>query len=110
MEHQFICDDCGVGVQDTNTKGIHHCPKCGQDMRWDIKDIGIPDGDYHHTSDSLAFHPDDIPEHRKLFPGIEVTPEGQPQFTSVKQQEKYAEKAGFHKKPQKIKNRGVRIA
>ncbi len=33
--HDFVCDDCGVVVQDTQTKTIHVCPKCGKDMRFD---------------------------------------------------------------------------
>lgn len=103
--HIFRCD-CGKVVEDTNTKGVHVCPECGKDMWWDLKGIGIRPGDYHHTSDSLAFHPDDIPEHRKRFSNIEVTKEGQPIFTSPKQQEKYAEKCGFHKKPQRSQRLG----
>ena len=107
MTHVFVCDDCGVEVQDTSTKEIHRCPKCGQDMRWDLGGNVSAGGDYRHTSDSLAIHPDDIPEHRKLYPGIEVTSEGQPQFTSARQQEKYAEKsAGCYKKRQRTHTLG----
>ncbi len=100
MIHQFICDSCGNSITDTSAKAVHVCA-CGKNMRWDLKGIGIPLGDYNHTSDSLAIHPADIPEHRKLYPGIEVTPEGQPKFTSMRQQEKYAVKsAGCYKKRQ----------
>lgn len=108
--HNFVCDNCGEVVQDTNTKGVHKCPKCRADMRWDLHNIGIADGDYHHVSDSLAIHPDDIPEHRKLFPHIEVEPDGRPAFTSVRQQEKYANRCGFTKKSQRNRSRGKRIA
>jgi len=98
-QHRFVCDTCGNTLTDTNTKGVHVC-ECGETMRWDVT-ITQSRGDYNHTSDSLAFHPDDIPEHRQRFPDIEVTPEGRPCFTSTKQQEKYAEKCGFHKKSQR---------
>jgi hypothetical protein len=107
--HNFVCDSCGNMIQDTNTKGVHVC-FCGADMRWDLHNIGIADGDYCHVSDSLAIHPDLIPEHRKLFPNIEVKPDGRPAFTSVRQQEKYANRCGFTKKEQRNRKRGVRIA
>ena len=110
MIHQFICDSCGNSITDTSAKAVHVCA-CGKNMRWDLRGIGIPPGDYNHTSDSLAIHPADIPEHRKLYPGIEVTSEGQPQFTSMRQQEKYALKsAGCYKKRQRVKPKGKRIA
>jgi len=108
--HNFVCDSCGNVVQDTNTKGVHVCSKCGLDMRWDLHNIGIADGDYYHVSDSLAIHPDLIPEHRKLFPSVEVKPDGRPVFTSVRQQEKYANRCGFEKKPQRNRKRGMRIS
>ena len=110
MLHTFICDVCGLGIQDTSTKGVHVCPKCGAEMRWDLGGIGIRPGGYNHVSDSLAFHPDDIPDHRRMFPGIEVTPDGRPMFTSPKQQERYANACGFDKKSQRIRQRGRRIA
>jgi len=111
MRHTFVCDSCNIDRWDTDTKKVHICERCGEEMRWDLRGNASGQGDYHHTSDSLAFHPDDIPEHRKLFPGVEVTPEGQPQFTSVKQQERYAERsAGCYKKRQRIKYKGKRIA
>ena len=106
MIHVFVCDICGNSITDTSTKGVHVCA-CGEDMRWDLAGNASAGGDYRHTSDSLAIHPDDIPEHHKLYPNIEVTSEGQPQFTSVKQQEKYAEKsAGCYKKRQRTHTLG----
>lgn len=105
VEHRFVCLEDGTEVTDTTTRGIHTCPKCGEDMAM-IAVVAGRNGDYHHTSDSLAIHPDDIPVHRRLYPGIEVTPQGQPQFTSPKQQEAYALKsAGCYKKEQKKRTR-----
>lgn len=108
--HSFVCDSCGTVVKDTNAENVHYCPKCNNAMRWDLVGIGIPAGDYEHISDSLAIHPEQIPEHRQKFPGIDVLPDGRPRFTSPKQQERYAERCGFYKKRQKIKPKGKRIA
>ena len=54
-------------------------------------------------SDSLAINPDQIPEHRRLFPDIPVDSGGRPGFTSHKQRERYIEVCGFEKKPAKLK-------
>jgi hypothetical protein len=103
-EHRFICPNDGTEVIDTTIKGVHNCPKCGEGMAMTAAVTGLR-GDYRHTSDSLAIHPDDIPVHRRLFPDIEVTPEGQPQFTSPRRQEAYAlESAGCYKKEQRTKS------
>ena len=112
VEHTFTCTNDGYVVTDTTIKGIHVCPKCGDEMAMNAAVTGLR-GDYNHTSDSLAIHPDDISEHRKHFPNVEVTSDGRPQFTSPRQQEKYAEKsAGCYKKTQKTKSQlgRVRIA
>jgi len=108
ITHKFICDSCGRVVEDTNTKCAHKC-ECGADMRWDLGGIGIPNGDYEHISESLAIHPDLIPEHRQKFPGIDIIPDGRLRFTSTKQQERYAGKCGFHKKRQRLKIKGKKI-
>ena len=107
--HSFVCDSCGTVVKDTNTKGVHKC-KCGADMRWDLTGNVSGGSDYEHISESLAIAPAQISEHRQKFPGIDIIPDGRLRFTSTKQQEKYAEKCGFHKKKQKIKSKGIRIA
>jgi len=106
---EFICDSCGAEVTDDNADGVHICPKCGADMRWRCGG-GIAPGDYSHTSSSLAINPCQIKAHRKLFPGVDVLPDGQPHFTSVRQQSKYLKQTGFEKNTQKIRKKGVRIS
>jgi len=108
--HTFICDNCGHSVEDTNTRGVHVCEKCGTDMRWDMNGHWASGGDYSHISDSLAIHPDQIPEHNARFPSIKVHPDGRPEFNSVRQQSQYLETIGFVKHPQRIKHKGKRIA
>jgi hypothetical protein len=119
VEHRIdlICRKCDFRIEnvkdnknprlsdyryENGQKRFPYCPQCDALMKHDC----YTTGDYRHTSDSLAFHPDDIPEHRRLYPDVEVTPQGQPKFTSPKQQEHYAEKsAGCYKKAQKTKSR-----
>lgn len=103
--HTFVCDECRESMNDEKTHE-RPCPRCGVLMRWDLSGIGIGDGDYCHESHSLAIHPDQIPEHRDLFPDVQVTPDGCPVFTSIKQQEKYANACDFDKKPQRGRTLG----
>ena len=105
MIHRFVCDKCGHTVEDENTKIVHVCP-CGEDMRWDLTGQAYARGDYEHFSNALAIHPDDIPAHRDKFPNVDITPDGIPRFTSVRQQQKYSEACGFTKRPQKIRSLG----
>lgn len=112
MTFDLLCKGCGYRIRKAKDSDYRlvdeqlrfpYCPTCGTIMYHATQGSN---GDYNHTSDSLAIHPDDIPEHRRLFPGVEVTAEGQPKFTSTRQQERYAEKsAGCYKKPQKTKSR-----
>jgi len=106
--HTFKCDECCESMDDTKTHE-RPCPKCGKLMRWDLDGIGIADGDYRHESHSLAIHPDQIPEHKALFPDVEVTSDGCPTFTSVRQQENYADACDFYKKPQRGRKLGREI-
>jgi hypothetical protein len=106
---EFICDACGFTCQDDNAEGVHVCKECGEDMRW-LCGGGIRPGDYTHISESLAINPSQTKAHRKLFPGVDVLPDGRLGFNSVQQQSKYCQQTGFEKMPQKIKKHGKRIA
>jgi hypothetical protein len=61
------------------------------------------------VSDSLAMHPDQIPEHRRMFPNIEVTPEGQPVFDNFTDHEAYLKKCNIQKLPQRKRISGKKI-
>lgn len=108
--HSFVCDKCMIKVEDTTTKGIHKCPECGEDMRWDLN-IGIH-GNYKHPvhSDALAISPTQRAEHERLFPNIGLDSECRPIFDNFTQHEAYLKKCNLVKHTQKIKNKGVRIA
>jgi hypothetical protein len=79
-------------------------------MYWDIKNIGIQQGDYNFVSESLAIHPDQAKAHRKMFPDVDVKVDGRLAFKSVRSHDQYIKKTGFVKHPKKIKSRGTRIA
>lgn len=53
------------------------------------------------VSQSLAMHPEQIDEHKKLFPDIPVTEDGCPVFSNFADHEAYLKKTGFTKLPGK---------
>lgn len=110
--HYFICDDCDITITDTTSKGVHKCPKCGSDMRWDLDNLVVGNDMYGETkySDSLAISPTQVGEHKRLFPDIKIDDQCRPGFDSFRQHDNYLKKCGFVKQPQKIKKRGKRIA
>ena len=75
--------------------------ECGEPMHYVHTDraSGIGDGDYSHTSASLAINPCQAKAHRKLFPGIGIKKDGQLHFNSVKKQSDYLKQTGFQKHP-----------
>ncbi len=107
--HKFICDNCGMNVQDTNTTGTHWCPICNKAMRWDLR-VAIH-GNYKTPvhSDSLAITPSQVAEHKRLFPNIELDGDCRPIFDNFQNHENYLKKTGFIKTPQKIKPKGKRL-
>jgi len=103
VEHRFICDSCGAIVHDIDTSGIHVCPECGKDMRWDLHVNRGQRGAFHHVSQSLAIMPSQKEEHEKLFPDIKVRDDGCLEFNDIKKYDEYMDKTGFVKIPQKIR-------
>jgi len=88
------------------------CPECGspQYLVYTNRNYGGCSGDYKLTSASLAISPSQIKAHKKLFPDVEVLPDGQLQFTSFRSHDRYLEKTGHVKLPQKKKTKGKIIA
>ena len=107
--HSFVCDSCMVLVQDTSTKGVHICPECGGDMRWDLN-ISIH-GNYKTPihSDSLAIHPDQRAWHEKTFPNIRLDDECRPIFDNFTNHEAYLKATGFGKETQRVKSLGKEV-
>ncbi len=106
--HRFVCDECNVCVEDTTTKGIHTCPECGKDMRWDLN-IAIH-GNYRTPihSDSMAISPDQRAEHERLFPDIKLDAQCRPIFDNFTKHENYMKKCDIVKAPQKIKRKSAK--
>lgn len=108
--HNFICDKCNIITQDVTMKGIHECPECGEDMRWDCR-VGIH-GNYRTPihSDALAISPTQKAEHERLFPNVRLDGDCRPVFDKFVDHENYMKKVGVTKRRQKIKTKGKRIA
>jgi hypothetical protein len=109
--HTFVCDECSVSVQDTNCKGVHVCPRCGSDMRWDLRFHAH--GDCYSRpihSDALAISPLQRAEHERRFPYIQLDNECRPIFDNFSSHQKYLKECGFHKERQKLKPKGVKLS
>lgn len=116
--YTFVCRKCGKSVElvrqmkEADNPVICSCDPYGQMERDYQADLpNVSGGDYHRpiVSDSLAVSPEQIAEHKQLFPDIQVTPEGQPVFDNFKQHDDYLKATGFRKKRQKLKSKGVKI-
>ena len=119
-QYCYICPKCKIPVKvvklmaDANKN--EQCPRCGFMLRRDFKAEGVLVGagrrSYHRpiVSDSMAMNPEQISEHKRMFPNIEVTSEGQPVFDNFSDHEAYMKKCNIEKMPQRIKKKGKRIA
>ncbi len=122
--YDFECIGCGT--KDDVLCTVSKCPEddagpecsgCGKCMtrNYNKKPKGLSRtgvGDYAKgvVSDALAINPEQIEEHHRLFPDVDVLSDGRVKFDSYKQHDDYLKKTGFRKKPQKIKLKGQRIA
>ena len=113
-QYDFACE-CGhkqsVIWPMSRSNELLKCVQCGGQMYREYN-FHTPKDSYSKpiASDSLAINPEQIPEHRKKFPDVNVLPDGRPVFDNYKQHDDYLKKTGFIKKRQKIKIKGERIA
>lgn len=93
---------------------VPYCTCSGETMNRDYESERVNAGDREYrrpiVSHSLAVSPQQVGEHRRAFPDIKITDEGCPVFSSYRQHDAYLKKIGAVKQPQKIRNRGKRIA
>jgi hypothetical protein len=124
----FECESCGWSiaygevywglVELAKTAGVETCPKCKQELSRVIRDIrvgkvfGINNAPYPKPlhSDALGIQPDQVTEHREMFPDVELDSERRPVFTNANQHDAYMEKAGIRKDVQKTRRPGEVIA
>jgi hypothetical protein len=120
MLYDYECHECGLktstvgpATPEQEAEKTGHgdnvrCPDpdCGG-IAWRCYTFNVAGDSYANpiVSDSLAMNPNQIAEHRELFPDIKVTPAGQPVFENYKQHDAYLEKTGFTKAPKKIDGR-----
>ena len=90
---------CGCGSKET-----------GRDFQ--AEHAGAGDKEYGETrySQSLAMSPDQIEEHKRLFPDIKVRADGCPGFDSYRQHDDYLKKTGFVKLPQRNRRRVTKLS
>lgn len=97
------------GVDGCITPGTENGPRLNRDFVSERGGQGNKNYAKPRVSDSLAMNPDQIPEHNRLFPDVKVLSDGRPVFENYQQHDKYLKATGFHKLPQKIRNRRKRV-
>ena len=80
-----------------------------RDFRADVPAAGNRDYVKPIHSDSLAVMPSQVKEHQRLHPDVELDSQCRPVFTNYQQHQKYLDKCGFIKQPQKRRKRGRKI-
>jgi hypothetical protein len=83
---------------------------CNRDFQSDVFHTASDSYAKPIVSDSLAVSIDQIAEHRRQFPDIKMTDQGQPVFDKYSTHEAYLEKTNFKKDPAKIRRRVKKIA
>ena len=120
MRYDFSCPRCRavteliVPMSDAKSREYVECKQCGSMMQRDFSRIRVSKGGKQYgkqiVSDSLAMNPNQIAEHRRMFPNVQVTKEGQPVFDNFTEHEAYLKKCNIVKKPKSKKKKGRRIA
>jgi hypothetical protein len=86
------------------------CSACGKETSNRVFGFNSGNREYAQplVSQSLAMSPEQIGEHQRLFPDVQVTPDGCPVFTNFSQHEAYLKRIGFQKLPGKRKAKSHR--
>ncbi|TSA57594.1 hypothetical protein D4R42_01290 [bacterium] len=118
---EIVCDECGNRYEKSIQIEKLKCPKCGQlmeevmieDESTGIENFGgcpeIMGSPYKRPlhSDALGIQPDQVEEHRRQFPDIEIDDENRPVFTHMRQHQDYMDKCGIVKLTSSNKKRGT---
>jgi len=77
VEHHFVCNGCNFILKDSDTKKEHICPKCGEEMRWNLAGfMSSNSGDFYHESRSMGCSAKQIKEMREAYPNSEYKKKG----------------------------------
>ncbi len=111
--YEYICDSCDAHVSVVRPMSESGEPwfctckaEMYRDYRFHVRSCGSGSGGGYRraiVSDSLAISPKQIAEHKRMFPNVAVTPEGQPVFDNYKDHDAYLEKCNLQKTPGKLK-------
>jgi hypothetical protein len=73
------------------------CPHCDQPAAREREGIPLPGGNYLRPvySDSLGVHPSQVEEHRRRFPDIPITDQGQVIFRNHYERKRILKKLGY---------------
>jgi len=123
---ETLCPECGRPEVKIVQTWKYICPKCGGNLEEKEIDDGcvesevkdgtlrfcVPEimGSNYSTplhSDALALTPENVEEHKRQFPDVEIDSELRPVFTNVKQHDAYMEKIGVYKPINKSKKRNT---
>ncbi len=104
------CGECGSLYRNDIDEPVCLCPDCDTVLECVVRDIvkdstpQIMGAAYKVPihSDSLAISPDQVAEHKKEFPNIEIDDQCRPVFTNAKDHQAYMNKCGITKQTQKI--------
>lgn len=113
----YVCQWCGRREEIVRSmRDPEQVPICGcrgelMAREFQAECVNVGDREYRKpiVSNALAVSPNQVVEHRQLFPDIEMTPEGQPVFRDYRQHDAYLKKIGAVKNPQRQRSRGKRI-
>jgi len=118
--YEYVCPKCGNETEAikpmVEADTLEPCDVCGTIMVHDFQAenvlVGAGRRSYHKpiVSDSMAVAPNQVAEHRRLFPDVKVLDDGRPVFDNFSDHEKYMKKCNIEKVPQKTKKRGKRIS
>ena len=118
--YEYICPECGCEEEIIKPMAevdvMENCSICGlilnRNFRAENVLVGAGRRSYHRpiVSDSMAVAPNQVEEHRRLFPDVKMLNDGRPVFDNFTEHEKYLKKCNIEKVPQKKRKRGKRIS
>lgn len=115
--YTYLCPDCiheeEVLKPMSEFDRVEQCSNCGAVMNRNFQaDLPHTAADRYDTpiiSDSMAISVEQTAEHKRLFPDIKLTNQGQPIFDRYSQHEAYLKKCNYAKGTKKQRVKGTAI-